>query len=106
MGAELFKQLRVSVMVAWVVAWNALLAGGMWLGGGWSFESAAARIFLTTALLGTASLALAIAYSRPVQSVTLRRQDNVAAIRKDLWFFTLLTGIGAIATALTFFVEK
>jgi hypothetical protein len=106
MGTELFKQLRVSVMVAWVFAWNVLLTGGMWLGGGWNFESAVARIFLIIALLGTSGLALAIAYYGPVQSVTLRSQDNVAAIRKDLWFFVLLTSIGAVATVISFFAEK
>jgi len=105
-GTELFRHVRGVVLVGYVVAWNALLAAGMWAGGSWDFKSTAARVFLLVALLGTTGLGLAIAYWDPVQTWALRSRENLPGLRKDLWFIVLLTGLGAAATAASFFAPS
>jgi hypothetical protein len=106
MGTELFKQLRVSVIIGYVLAWNFLLALGMWIGGGWNFDSTPARIFLIIALVGTSGLALAIAHYAPVQAAVLRSRDNVGAVRRDLWLLASITGVLASACVISFFAKS
>jgi hypothetical protein len=90
-GREIVKHLRISVMIAFTIAWNGLLLLGMWLGGrGMSYQSSQARVFLFIALLGTAIFALAIAHSSRVQAVTLRARDNLGGLRQELWFIAVL----------------
>jgi hypothetical protein len=92
MHIELFRHLRVAVMIAWVFAWNAVLLFGMWLGGqGFSYKSVSARIALLAALWGTAALALAIARSTQIQAATLKSRENIPELRKELWFIAIVT---------------
>jgi hypothetical protein len=102
-GRHLFRHLRVMVMIAWVVAWNATLLLGMWVGGvGLSYHSTASRIALLIALFGTTAFALGVAYSTKVQAWALRSREAVPGLRRDLWFIALLTSVGFVATAWSF----
>jgi hypothetical protein len=99
----LFKSLRIPVMVAWVVSWNATLLLGMWVGGrGFSYESTASRVALLIALLGTSGLALSIAYSNAVQAWALRSTEDLPALKRDLWFTAVLTFLGFVSVLLSF----
>jgi hypothetical protein len=100
---ELFRHLRVAVMIAWVFAWNAVLLFGMWLGGqGFSYKSVSARIALLVALWGTATLALAIARSTKIQAATLKSRENIPGLRKELWFIAVVTLGSSSAILLSF----
>jgi hypothetical protein len=102
-GPNLCKHLRVAAMVAWLIAWNGILLLGMWLGGqGLSYKSASSRIALLTALLGTAALALGIAYSTQIQAATLRSLENIPGLRRQLWFVAVITLLSSLAVLLSF----
>jgi hypothetical protein len=102
-GPNLYKHLRVAVMIAWLIAWNAILLFGMWLGGqGLSYKSASSRIALLTGLIGTAALALGIAYSAQIQAATLRSRENIPGLRRELWFMVVITLLSSLAVVLSF----
>jgi hypothetical protein len=102
-GPNLYKHLRVVVLIAWLVGWNAILLFGMWLGGqGLSYKSASSRIALLASLLGTAALALGIAYSAHIQATTLRSRENIPGLRRELWFIVVIMLLSSLAVLLSF----
>ena len=90
MASPIYKHLRMSFMVAWVVAWNALLGVGLLL----DRQAASAQsIFFggmfALAALGTSLLCLALLYVPRVQASAFRIGTSVAVVRRDLCFSQL-----------------
>ena len=94
--------LRISVSVGWVVAWNVLLGIGLWVNGGFTppLRSPVAQLLAATAFFGTALFSLVIALMPSVSYWALRPGAHVAGIRKDLLFIAFLTA--ALGLGMTF----
>jgi len=92
--------IRTSVGIAWVVAWNALFGLAFWMNGG--FQPVPGRPTLipaSAACVASAIFAALIACSTRVQNLTLRPGADIAATRRGLWFIVFITawvGVGSI----------
>ena len=96
--------LRISVSVGWVVAWNVLLGIAFWINGGFTppLRSPAAQLLTATAFFGTALFSLAIALMPSVSYWALRPGANVTVIRKDLLFIAFLTAALGLGMSFSF----
>ena len=98
--SSIHLHIRASVLVAWVVAWNALFGLAFWLNGGFQpVPGRPALIPASVACIATAIFAASIARSTGVQALVLRPNGDIRAIREDLWliaFIAAALGVGLI----------
>jgi hypothetical protein len=97
--SSIASALRIQVSIGWVVAWNLLIGGGLWVNGGFTppLPSHLAQLLVGTALFGTACFAAAIAALPRVNVWALRTGSNSDSTRRELWFVAFLSaalGIG------------
>ena len=99
---RLARNLRISVSIGWVVAWNLLFAIAFLVNGGFRTTAKVARckLLVATALFGTALFSLAIALVPVVSYWALRKGAHVAAIRNDLFSISILST--ALGCGMTF----
>lgn len=107
MASPIFRHLRIGFMVAWLVAWNALLGVGLLLDRQTvSTQSTYFGGMFAIAALGTSLLCLALIYVPRVQASAFRVGASVADVRRDLWFLAALTGILGLGSAAGFLVGR
>jgi hypothetical protein len=101
MALSTFRHLRITFMLAWVLAWNALLGIGLFLDRqAGSSQSTYFSGMFAVAALGTSFLFLSLLYVPRTRAYALRAGATFDAIRGDLWFlvvFTSLLGLASIA---------
>lgn len=103
MAPAIYRHLRIGFMVAWVVAWNALLGIGLLL----DLQTSSAPstyfgVMVALAALSTSLLCLALLYVPRLQASAFRMGTSVAVVRRELWFLAALTGILGLASAAGF----
>jgi hypothetical protein len=106
MNLTLHNNLRPNFMLGWVVAWNAMLVGGLVLdqvaGGRHAYFISA----FTLAALGTSTLCLAIILQPRMQAFALIPGVPVAPLRRELWLLVAVTAVcGLIAPLAALFVR-
>jgi hypothetical protein len=105
MALTIYRHLRISFMLLWVVVWNALLGTGLFLDRQAGYEHG---IFFSAlfgvAALGTSCLCALVLYVPRMQALALRAGATVADVRRDLWFLALLSGALGVASSVGFFM--
>ena len=103
MKFQLHRHLRPSVMVWWVVAWNALLGWGVVLNGGLGRTRVAVAVWPTAAaLVATCIFCILLIFSSRTKAWAFRPEGKPSAVRAELAFMAVLTGalaLGAVYTA-------
>jgi len=88
-------------MIAWAVAWNAVLGAGLLLD---RASAHAEREYFgtafTVAAIGTSALCFLVVYAPRFQSAALRVGASVANVRRDLMLLAAIAGfLGAVGVA-------
>ena len=104
LGTNILTHLRISVIVAYLIAWNVVWFAGIVLGG--SATSTTARVFQTGDLIGTALFALAIAQTEPMRRLTLRSRENLPGLARELRVIALITGTMGLGWLASIAVER
>ncbi|MCL2346089.1 MAG: hypothetical protein FWC58_09600 [Desulfobulbus sp.] len=96
-----YRHLRIGFMLAWVIAWNALLGIGIMLDkqAGSSPSSYFSGMF-AVALIGTSLLCLSVLYLPRMQTHALRTDVTVADVRPDLWRLAALAAALGMASVI------
>jgi hypothetical protein len=105
MPLTIYRHLRISFMLLWVVLWNALLGTGLFLDRQAGYEHGIFfSAFFGVAALGTSCLCALVLYVPRMQALALRAGATVADVRRDLWFLALLSGALGVASSVGFFM--
>ena len=97
MTFTLHKHFRTGFMLAWIIAWNAMLVAGLLLdqllGGRHAYFTSAFAL----AALGTSTLCLSIILLPRMQALSLNPDAPVALLRRELWILVAVTGVCGLA---------
>jgi hypothetical protein len=100
MTLTIYRHLRISFMIVWGIAWNALLGIGLVLDrDAGSHQSIYFNGMFAVTALGTSLLCLSVLYVPRMQLHALRKGITILVVRRDLWFMSALTGfLGGVST--------
>ena len=99
MTTTLHRHIRGWVLIVWLIAWVAWGQLVFWLIGGFQTPpNSSAFLLASAAPVATAIFSALIACSARIQALVLRPGGDIRAIRFQLWFIVLITGVLGVGT--------